>query len=90
VNDKLSNPVDVKSKSNSLLLYTKSSQDYNTILLETRTAQNAYHIYPLPENTQPRLVLKGIPPNVPEEDISEELATHNIQTVRVTQIQKWR
>jgi len=62
VNDKLFNPVEVKSKSNRLLLYTKSSQDYNTLLTEIRTAQLAYHTYPLPENTQPRLVLKGIPP----------------------------
>jgi hypothetical protein len=73
VNNKLSKPVDVKSKSNRLLLYTKSSQDYNLLLTEIRTAKLAYHTYPLPENTQPRLVLKGIPPNVPEEDISNEL-----------------
>jgi hypothetical protein len=89
VNDKLSNPVDVKSKSNRLLLYAKSSQDYNMLLTEIRTAKLAYHTYPLPENTQPRLVLKGIPPNVPEEDISGELATYNLQTVRVTQRKKW-
>jgi hypothetical protein len=88
VNDKLSNPVDVKSISNRLLLYTKYSQDYNKLLTEIRTAKLAYHTYPLPENTQPRLVLKGIPPNVPEEDISGELAIHNIQTVRVTQLIK--
>ena len=86
MNDKLSTPVDVKSKTNRLLLYTKSSQDYNILLTEIRTAKLAYHTYPLPETTQPRLVLKGIPPNVPEEDISEELATHNIQTVHVTQL----
>jgi hypothetical protein len=88
VNQKLSNPADVKSKSNRLLLYTKSSQDYNILLTEIRTAKLAYHTYPLPENTQLRLVLKGIPPNVPEEDINEELVTRNIQTVRVTQLTK--
>lgn len=88
VNEKLSRPVEVKSKSNRLLLYTKSTQDYNILLSEIRTAKLAYHTYPLPENTQPRLVLKGIPPNVPEEDISAELATHNFQTVRVTQLKK--
>ena len=88
VNEKLSTPVDVKSKANRLLLYTKSTQDYNILLTEIRTAKLAYHTYPLPETTQPRLVLKGIPPNVPEEDIREELATHDIQTVRITQITK--
>jgi hypothetical protein len=34
VNNKLSNPADVKSKSSRLILYTKSSQDYNTLLTE--------------------------------------------------------
>jgi len=75
-------------KSNRMLLYTKSTQDYNILLSEIRIAKLAYHTYPLPENTQLRLVLKGIPPNVPEEDISAELATHDTQTVRVTQLKK--
>lgn len=45
-------------------------------------------MYPLPEAIQQRLVLTGIPPNVPEEDVREELAAHDIQTMRVTQITK--
>jgi len=61
VDDKLSTPVDVKSKTNRLLLYTKSSQDYNILLTEIRTAKLAYHTYPLPKTMQPRMVLKGIP-----------------------------
>jgi hypothetical protein len=32
VNKKLTTPVDVKSKANRLLLYTKSTQDYNILL----------------------------------------------------------
>jgi hypothetical protein len=66
VNDKVTSPVEVKYKTNRLLLYTKSSHDYNILLTEIQTAKPAYHTYPLPEAVQPRLVLKGIPPNVPE------------------------
>jgi hypothetical protein len=88
VNEKLTTPVDVKSKANRLLLYTKSSHYYNILLTEIRAAKLAYHTYPLPEATQPRLVLKGISPNVPEEDVREEPAAHDIQTVRITQITK--
>ena len=73
VNEKLTFPVEVKSKPDRLLLYTKSSQDYNILLTEIRTAKLAYHTYPLPEAVQSRLVLKGIPPNVQEEDVREEL-----------------
>jgi hypothetical protein len=89
MNDKLSKPVDVKSKSNRLLLYTKSSQDYNLLVTEIRTPKLAYHTYSLPENTQPRLVLNGIALNIPKENIINELNNHNIQPVRVTQLKKW-
>ena len=88
VNEKLTAPVDVKSKTNWLLLYTKSSHDYNILLSEIRTAKLAYHTYPLPEAIQPRLVLKGIPPNIPEEDVREELAANDIQTVKIMQLTK--
>jgi hypothetical protein len=66
VNEKLTAPVEIKSKMNRLLLYTKSSQDYNIMLTEIRKANLAYHTYPLPEAIQPRLVLKGLPPKFPE------------------------
>jgi len=45
-------------------------------------------MYPLPEATQPWLVLKGIPLNILEEDVREELATHDIQTVCITEVTK--
>ena len=73
---------------NRLLLYTKSSHDYNILLTEIRAANIAYHTYPLPGAIQPRLVLKGIPPNVPEEDVQGELAAYDIKTVKVTQLTK--
>ena len=69
VNDKLTTPVEVKSKTDRLLLYTKPSSDYNILLSEIQSAKLAYHTYPLPDAVQPRLVLKGIPPNVPEDDV---------------------
>ena len=88
VNNKLSAPVEVKTKSNRLLLYTKSTQDYNTVLSEIQAAKLEYHTYPLPDTRQTRLVLKGIPPNVPEDDIRETLAALDIQTVKLYQITK--
>jgi hypothetical protein len=53
VNDKLTTPVDVKSKTDRLLLYTKNSADYNILLSEIKSAKLAYHTYPLPEAIQP-------------------------------------
>jgi hypothetical protein len=38
VNEKLTTPVDVKSKTDRLLLYTKSTADYNVLLSEIKSA----------------------------------------------------
>jgi len=88
VNEKLTTPVDVKSKADRLLLYTKSSTDFKILLSEIQTAKLAYHTYPLPEAVQPRLVLKGVPFNVPEEDIRTELVAHDVQVTRISQLSK--
>ena len=77
----------MKSKAKRLLLYTKSTQDYNSLLSEIQSAKLAY-TYPLPEAIQPQLVLKGVSPNVPEDDVRDELAAHDIQVVRVSQFTK--
>ena len=88
LNEKLTIPFDVKSKADRLLLYTKSSTDFNVLLSEIKSAKLAYHTYTLPEAVQPRLVLKGIPFNVPEEDIHTDLVAHNIQVTRISQLTK--
>jgi hypothetical protein len=49
VNDKLTSPVEVKSKTDRLLLYTKSSLDYKILLSEIQKSNLAYHTYLLPE-----------------------------------------
>jgi hypothetical protein len=87
-NEKLTTPVDVKSKADRLLLYTKSSTDFNFLLSEIQSAKLAYHTYPLPEAVQPRLVLKGIPFNVQEEDIRIDPVAHNVQVTRISQLTK--
>jgi hypothetical protein len=78
----------VKSKADRLLLYTKSPADYKSLLSDIQTAKLAYHTYPLPEAVQPRLVLKGIPFNVPVEDIRSDLVAHNVQVTRISQLRK--
>ena len=88
VNDKLTTPVHVKSTMDRLLPYTKSSADYNILLSEIKSAKLAYRTYPIPEAVQPRLVLKGIPSNVLEEDVQADLISHNIQVVWISQLTK--
>ena len=61
LNDKLTSPVDKKTKTNRLLLHTQTEKDYENLLREVKQAQLSYHTYPLPQTQQPRLVLKGLP-----------------------------
>jgi hypothetical protein len=76
----------VKTKSNRLLLYTKTGGgDYEILLREMKQAHLAYHTYPLPNANQPRVALKGIPPNVTTEDIQEELALRKLQVIKIRQ-----
>jgi hypothetical protein len=52
VNNKLPAHVEVKTKSNRFLLYTKSTKDYNTVLSEIQAATLEYHTYPLSDTRQ--------------------------------------
>ena len=88
VNEKLATPVIVKSKSYRLLLYTKSVTDYSVHLAEIQTAKLANRTYPLPNVIQAWLVLKGIPPNVPVDEIQAELTAQELQVVKISQITK--
>ena len=51
-------------------------------------AKLAYHTYPLPDAIQPRLVLNGIPPNVPIDEIHSELSAQELRGVKIFQITK--
>ena len=68
--------------------YTKSVTDYSVLLAEIQTAKLAYHTYPLPDAIQSRLVLKGIPPNVPVDEIQAELTAQKLRIVKISQIMK--
>jgi hypothetical protein len=53
------------------------------LLSKTQSAKLAYHMYPLPVFVQSRLVLKGIPFNVPE-DTRVDLAAHDVQVTHLS------
>ena len=88
LNEKLQAPVEVKTKQNRLLLYTKTENDYEMILGEIQKAKLEYHTYPLPNKHQPKITLKGIPPNVPVDEIKEELTLRNVQVINIRQLTK--
>lgn len=86
LNDKLTSPVEIKTKTNRFLLYIQTEKDYETLLREVKQANLAYHTYPLPQTQQPRLVLKGLPPNITIEEIREDLQMRNLQVTHARQL----
>jgi hypothetical protein len=86
VNEKLTSPVEVKTKTNRLLLYTKSEGDYSVLLQEIKKVNIAFHTYPLPTKVQPRVALKGIPPTVDVAEIQDELEQKRLNVVKIRQI----
>jgi hypothetical protein len=66
----------------------KSFTDYNVLVANIQTAKLAYHTYPLPDTIQPWLVLKGIPTNVPVNEIQAELTAQKLWVVKVSHITK--
>jgi len=56
------------------------------ILAEIRMAKLAYRTYPLPDAIQPRLVLKGIPPNAPVDETHSDLSAQELRVVKISQI----
>lgn len=76
VNEMLRTLVDVKSKWHRLLLYTKSVDDYNTLLAEVKNV-NLPYTYPFPDAVQPRHVFKGNSPKVPIQETQADLKFRN-------------
>ena len=58
------------------------------LLAEIQTTKLACHTYPLTDANQPKLVLKGIPPNVPVDEIQAELSAPELWVVKISQITK--
>jgi hypothetical protein len=88
LNEKLSHSIDIKTKQNRLLLFTKTEPDYEVLLREIQQAKLAYYSYPLPQTRQPRVTLKGLPPNVTTEEITTDLNQHKLQVNNIRQTVK--
>lgn len=89
INQKLSAPLEVKTKKDRLILYPKTSDDYNLLLNEVKSTNLPYHTYPLKEAIQPRFVVKGLPPNLTIAEIEEDFKEkYNVTPVQISQLTK--
>jgi hypothetical protein len=86
LHEKMTSPIEIKAKQNKLVLYAKTESDYELLLREIQQAKIAYHTYQLPHLKQPRVTLKGLPPNIPTEEIRAELQQLKLQVNNIRQI----
>ena len=85
IHEKLSTPVDVKSKSPRLLLYTKPVTDYKCAFGWNSDRQASLpYTYSIPDAVQPCLVLKRFPPNFPVDEIQADLKAQELRNVKIT------
>jgi hypothetical protein len=86
LNEKLQAPVEVKRKP-ALTLHQNWKWLWNAFRRNTKS-KAWYHTYPLPNKHQPKITLKGIPHNVPVDEIKEELTHRNVQVISIRQLTK--
>ena len=84
----LKNPLSIKSKNNRTILYTQTLDDYKIVKKEISESNVEYHTYSIEADKELKLVLKGLPPNVTIEEITEDLQSKNINPVKITQVKK--
>ena len=57
-------------------------------MAEIQTTKLTYHTYPLPDAIQPHVVLKGIPLNVPVDEIQADLTVQKLWIVKISHLIK--
>lgn len=68
------------------MLYTKNVEDYNKLLKKVKDAKLEHHTYSLPGESNKRLVLKGLPPNISPEEVKADLASKNLKFSNVVRM----
>lgn len=76
-------------KRDRVIIYCKNEQDYRVMREKIAAAQVEHHTYSLNSEKPVISILKGLPPNVTELEIKEELEQeHNLKVIEVKQFVK--
>lgn len=82
------NQFELKIKNKSTLLFTKTSVDYKSVLCYLKENKIDNHTYTLPEERNLKVVIKGLPVDIPTQDILEDLIAKQLSVVKVVQFKK--
>lgn len=74
----------MKATSKGVTVYPQSPNDYRSIVSCLRTSGAAFHTYQLPEDKNPRIVIKNLHYNTPLEEIKIDLEKHGYKVEGIT------
>nr|CAD7264019.1 unnamed protein product [Timema shepardi] len=72
-----------------LKIHTSTLDDFKTLQAFLKQAGQEYHTFTLPSDKPLKLVIKGLPPNMPTDEIKEELQTMGYTATDIRQILIW-
>lgn len=84
----LTGELQIKAKGNKTIFLAQNMQDYITLKDKVEKAKLEFHTYSVKQHKIPRMVIKNLPPNLPLEDIKEDLKQKNINFGKITQMSK--
>lgn len=85
---KLKGNIQVKYRNNRLIIYSQTSEDFNSIKQELSNKNKEFHTYTEKSKITPRMVIKGLPNFMTEEEIKCDLIKQKINVIKVQQMIK--
>lgn len=77
--------ISVSVKRNRIVMYTKTSNDYNTLLAKIKAAQIQFHTYTIQDQKPLMSILKGLAPNITEDEVKSDLERQGFKNTVVKQ-----
>jgi hypothetical protein len=84
----LTGELQIKAKGNKTIFLAQNIEDYITLKDKVEKAKLEFHTYSIKQQKLPRMVIKNLPPNLPIEDIKEDLKQKDIRFDKITQMTK--
>lgn len=83
---KLKDDFVIKHKNNRVIFYTNNKEDHKIVMDTIQNAKLPCHTFTLPDEKKHRLVLKGLPPSITENEVLLDLQKIDIPVCKVSQM----
>lgn len=77
--------ISLNVKKNRIVMYTQTHNDYNRLLEKIKAAQIQFHTYTVEDQKPLTSILKGLAPNITEDEVKKDLETQGFKNTVVKQ-----